>query len=68
MSNYEGRFELAQECINEIEDYLEYMFRAHPTAQSLRDRLMGFIDDYAENIADTGPRTAKDWADSRDCF
>lgn len=67
MSNYEGRFEMAQKCINDIDDYLEYAYMAHSTPRSLRDRVMSFIDNYGEEIADTGPRTAKEWADSRDC-
>ena len=39
------RFDLAQKCINQIDDLLEYAYRRYST-NALRDRIMGLINDY----------------------
>ena len=39
------RFDLAQKCINQIDDLLEYSYKNYDV-ERLRDRIMGFIDDY----------------------
>ena len=55
-------FTVAQQCINHIEDYLEYAYMAHATPRSLRDRIMVIIDDYAAEVS-----TPRNWPDSKDC-
>lgn len=43
-----SNFELAQSCINAIDDHLEYAYKSHLLPQDLRDRILGIIDDYTE--------------------
>ncbi len=44
-------FELAQETLNEIDDYLEYAYRAHETVDGLRDRILEMLSEYTKKLS-----------------
>ncbi len=45
------RFDLAQKCINQIDDFLEYRYRGL-SGSHVRDTVMGLIDDYGVLVLD----------------
>lgn len=43
-----SNFALAQSCINNIDDYLEYRYKNAESVQGLRDHILEIIWDYTE--------------------
>jgi len=50
MNQADDDFYKAQHCINQIDDLLEYSYKRYDR-ERLRDRIMGFIDDYGVLMA-----------------
>lgn len=52
---YREKFYLAQKCINEIDDFLEYRWSQYE-AEDIRHIIMGMVGAYAHDIAQGHPR------------
>lgn len=54
------RFDLAQECINKIDDFLEHRYQTR-ASKEIRDKVMGFIDDYGVLVSTQQDSCEHDW-------
>ena len=50
--NYRDKFYMAQKCINEIDDFLEYRYRGL-SGSHIREIIMGYVAEYAHDVSES---------------